>query len=86
VNNTIETAVIFYSTHPYPKNPDTPPVSNVKAGESGFGGFVTMPLGIFGELFGTKPEIAHYQFRIQPEHHPGAILEIVYIATRGYGV
>jgi hypothetical protein len=38
-----------------PKIPDNPQVGNVKTDETGFGGFVTMPLGVFPELFATKP-------------------------------
>jgi hypothetical protein len=34
--------------------PDNPQVGTVKTDETGFGGFVTMPLGIFAESIATK--------------------------------
>jgi hypothetical protein len=39
-------------------------VDNAETDETGFGGFVTMPLSILAEPFGTKPEIFQYHFHI----------------------
>ena len=56
----------------YPRSPDqekhkpspseTAENAQIDNTETGFGGFVTMPLGIFPELFGTNPDNIHITF------------------------
>jgi hypothetical protein len=40
-----------------------PQADTVKTDETGFGGFVTMPLAIFAKSTGTKSKIIQYHFR-----------------------
>jgi hypothetical protein len=44
-----------------------PPKGNVKTDETAFGGFVTMPLGIFAGLIGAKPKDFQYHCRQRPK-------------------
>jgi hypothetical protein len=45
-----------------------------------FGGFVTMPLGIFAKSFGTNLKIALPHFRILTKQHPGEIAMYRYLS------
>jgi hypothetical protein len=51
----------------------TPRAGNTETDETGFGGFVTMPLGIFAKLFGTNLVIAQLHFRKLTKQHLGEI-------------
>jgi hypothetical protein len=46
------------------KLPKNHQVDNAEPDETGFGGFVTMPPGIFVESIVTKPKIIQCHFRI----------------------
>jgi hypothetical protein len=51
-----------------------------KPTKPGFGGFVTMPLGIFAKLLATNHAIAQLHFRILPKQHPGEIAMYRYLS------
>jgi hypothetical protein len=55
-------------------------VSNVKTDETGFGGFVTMPLGIFAKLLATHLKFVQLHFRILTKQHPGEIAMYRYLS------
>jgi hypothetical protein len=80
-----EEKYLLYKVHPakpittQPKKSQCPRASNVKTDETGFGGFVTMPLGIFAKSFGTNLAIAQPHFRIPTKQHPGEIAMYRYL-------
>jgi hypothetical protein len=55
-----EEKYLLYKSHPakpittQPKKPQCPQVGTAETDETGFGGFVTMPLGIFATLVGRE--------------------------------
>jgi hypothetical protein len=55
-------------------------VSNVKTDETGFGGFVTMPLGIFAKLLGSNLKFVQLHFRILTKQHRGEIAMYRYLS------
>jgi hypothetical protein len=51
-----------------------------KLTEPGFGGFVTMSLGIFAKLLATNLKFVQLHFRILPKQHPGEIAMYRYLS------
>jgi hypothetical protein len=61
------------------KNPDNPQVSTVETDETGFGGFVTTPLGIFPEF--SAPTLRLFTSISQlPGYHPGGTTMYKYLS------
>jgi hypothetical protein len=63
-----------------PKIADHPPGRYCRTDETCFGGFVTIPLGIFAKTFGTNLEIVQLHFRILTKQHPGEIAMYKYLS------
>jgi hypothetical protein len=51
-----------------------------KPTKPGFGGFVTMPLGIFAKLLATNLKFVQLRFRILTTQHPGEIAMYRYLS------
>jgi hypothetical protein len=51
-----------------------------KPTKPGFGGFVTIPLGIFAKSLGSNLKFVQLHFRILPKQHPGEIVMYRYLS------
>jgi hypothetical protein len=55
-------------------------IPQIGTAETGFGGFVTIPLGIFAKSFGTNLKFVQLHFRILSKQHPGEIAMYRYLS------